>query len=54
MQITKNIEEEEEDSSTDESFGDSWLAKFDEDGNRLGWTKYLFPRDCTASSYSVL
>ena len=36
MQITKNIEEVEEDSSSDESFGDSWLAKFDEDGNRLG------------------
>ena len=22
-------------SNSDESFGDSWLAKFDEDGNRL-------------------
>ena len=35
MLITKNIEEEE-DSISDESFGDSWLAKFDEDGKRLG------------------
>ena len=33
FQIKENIEEE--DTSSDESFGDSWLAKFDEDGNRL-------------------
>ena len=33
FQIKENIEEE--DSSRDESFGDSWLAKFDEAGNRL-------------------
>ena len=37
MQITKNIEKEEDSSSfsSDECFGDSWLAKFDDDGNRL-------------------
>ena len=33
FQIKKNIEEE--DTSSDKSFWDSWLAKFDEDGNRL-------------------
>ena len=33
FQIKENIEEEEP--ISDESFGDLWLAKFDEDGNRL-------------------
>ena len=33
FQIKENIEEE--DTSSDESFGDSWLAKFDGDQNRL-------------------
>ena len=32
MQIAKNIE----DTSSGESFGDSWLAKFYKDGNRSG------------------
>ena len=36
IQISNNIDSDEEDSSSEESFGDSWLAKFDEDGNRIG------------------
>ena len=33
IQISKNIDQKE-DNKSKEHFGDSWLAKFDEDGNQ--------------------
>ena len=34
------IEEGDNDNTSKESYGDSWLAKFDDDGNLLGWMNH--------------
>ena len=40
VQIRKDMQEEDESysdsSSNDESYGDAWLAKYDNDGNFMG------------------
>ena len=36
IQISNDVDSDEEESCSEESFGDSWLDKFDEDGNQIG------------------
>ena len=36
IQISNDVDSDEKESCSEESFGDSWLDKFDEDGNRIG------------------